>query len=89
MKYKTARGEETGRHCRPIGRDSPGFGGSGRDRAGGGFMFLGVVLGVASCALLGGPKTVLEANMDPTQVDFGAMLQQFGSMFVCCFRFST
>ena len=38
------------------------------------FMFLGVALGVASCALLGGSKTVLEANMAPAWVDFVAML---------------
>jgi hypothetical protein len=49
------------------------------------FMFLGVVLGVVSCALLGGSKTVLEANMASTWVDLGAMLEQFWSIFGCCF----
>ena len=43
------------------------------------FMFLGVVLGVVSCALLGGSKTALEANMAPTWVDFGDMLVIFGA----------
>ena len=52
-------------------------------------MFLGVVLGVASCALLGGSKTILESNLASTWADFGAMLATFRTIFGCCFGFST
>ena len=89
MKYTTARGEETGRHRRAIGRRGAGCGGVRRGGAGGGFMFLGVVLGVASCALLGGSKTVLEPNMAPTWADFGAILVTFWTIFGCSFGIST
>ena len=37
-------------------------------------FFFGVSFGVVFSSLLGGPKTVLEPNMAPTWVDFGAML---------------
>ena len=50
-------------------------------------MFLGVVFGVVSCALLGGSKTVLEANMAPTWVDFGAMSEHVWSIFGCSVAF--
>ena len=39
--------------------------------------------------LLGGSMTVLEPNMAPTWVDFGAMLEPFWIIFGCCFGFST
>ena len=51
--------------------------------------FFGVVLGVASCALLGGSKTILEPNLASTWVDFGAVLATFWTIFGCCFGFSS
>ena len=47
--------------------------------------FCGVVFGDAFSSLLGGSKTVLEPNMAPTWVDFGAMLEQFWTIFGCSF----
>ena len=48
-------------------------------------VFLGVVFGCRFSSLLGGPKTVLEPNMAPTWLDFGAMLEPFWDIFGCCF----
>ena len=48
-------------------------------------FFVGLVLGVVSCALLGGSKTVPEPNFAPTWGDFGAMLEPFWNIFGCSF----
>ena len=52
-----------------------------------------VVVSVAFVFALGrapdGAQKVLEPNMDPTWVDFGAMLEPFWTIFWCWFGFST
>ena len=47
------------------------------------------VFHIVLASLLGGSMTVLEPNMAPTWVDFGAMLAPFWTIFGCCFGLST
>ena len=48
-------------------------------------VFFGLVFGCVFCSFLGASKTVLEPNMAPTRVDFGARLVMCWSMFGCSF----
>ena len=54
-----------------------------------GVVFFGLVVGVLSCLLLGGSKTILEPNLASTWADFGTMLATFWTIFGCCFGFSS